>query len=100
MSRYTFKGKEAYWKVVVGWDNPLETFFAQVLDERDECPEEEGLLLWVGTTVEEVTAVESLAAAVEPYGKIPEDVWEALRRDRAARTPPSPAQRELRKLFS
>jgi len=40
--------------VVVGWDNPLSTFFAQVERAQDDDDPRDPILLWIGSAVGEV----------------------------------------------
>ena len=54
--------------VIVGWDNPLKTYFAQVIDQSK--PEEEEMICSFGAT-EELTKVKSLIGAISPYAVIP-----------------------------
>ena len=48
MSRYSIPAQQPGLTVVVGWDNPLITFFAQVFDPSIK-DDEEACLLWIGT---------------------------------------------------
>jgi len=103
MARYEYRGKEEYWRIVVGWDKRLESFFAQVWDERpnpewdwdDEWNDLEPEL-WIGTATREVQTLKELASLVAPYGEIPEETKESLLDDHDRRTPPTPAQRRNR----
>lgn len=89
MSRYELRGHEPHIRVVIGWDRPLETYFAQVWDERPDADDGEGEgsdfeeepLLWLGCWSGEVRTVEELARHIEPYAKIPPEVRAALCRD-------------------
>jgi hypothetical protein len=89
MSRYEYEGKEEYYQIVIGWDNPLQTFFAQVWDGRSRS---EHPLLWLGTVPDEVSTAEALAAQVEAYGEIPPGIMARLRDDYDRRTSPTPLQ--------
>jgi len=95
MSRYTLVGKKLHHTIILGWDNPLETYFAQVWDERsaDDDPE-----VWAGTDVGEVETVESLTHILAPYAEIPEEIVLKLEKDRGERTPPTAWQRRMREL--
>ena len=37
--------------VIVGWDNPLSTFFAQVERVQDDDDPRDPILLWIGSAV-------------------------------------------------
>ena len=62
MSRYKFKGRDPRHTIVIGWDNPLETFFAQVWD--GEPGDDYGVELWIGCEIGEIEDVEELAEIV------------------------------------
>src|SRR5262249_19256535 len=53
MSRYSVPAQDPDRTVIVGWDNPLMTFFAQVFDPSIE-DDEEACLLWIGTAPEAI----------------------------------------------
>jgi hypothetical protein len=79
MSRYTFRGEDPRHTIVVGWDNPLLTYFAQVWDERsseDYEPE-----LWVGCKIGEIETVDELAEVVAAYGELPAEIVASLEQD-------------------
>lgn len=90
MSRYSFQagGRE----IIVGWDNPLLTFFVQVWDEAED---EDAPVLWVGAKPGEVCSVEALSECVRPFGEIPEVILTGLRADSAAREPLTDWQRKM-----
>jgi hypothetical protein len=79
MSRYNYQGKEDYLLVIVGWDNPLQTFFAQVWDVREDLESDPSPILWVGTRIGEVSSVEHLDSLLAPFGEIPKEVEPYLR---------------------
>jgi hypothetical protein len=72
MSHHTFRGKAPHHTIVVGWDNPLKTFYAQVWDERTEE------LVWFGSAKGEIPNVEDLAEVLAPYGDLPDWLAEQL----------------------
>ncbi|RUL86972.1 hypothetical protein [Tautonia sociabilis] len=79
MSRYKFKGRDPRHTIVIGWDNPLETFFAQVWD--GEPADDDGVELWVGCEIGEIEDVEELVEIVAPYAEIPAEVVAKLVED-------------------
>jgi hypothetical protein len=78
MSQHRFTTKEH--TIVLGWDNPLQTFFAQVWPGHDDDAWEEPLL-WVGCLAGELATIDALTGALEPFGEIPEDLVALLRQD-------------------
>lgn len=90
MSRYTFAGQLPRYRLVVGWDLALRSYFGQVedlawetdgavIDEDASIGDgpDEGLLVWIGADriVEEIAEVQ---AALAPYGTIPDDILAKL----------------------
>jgi hypothetical protein len=67
------------YEIVIGWDKPLHTFFAQVWDKEavSEDPE-----LWVGVAFGQVPTCEHLEQILKPYADIPEDVCIQLTKDK------------------
>jgi hypothetical protein len=100
MSRYKYLGKEDYWEIVVGWDNALGTYFAQIWDLRTV---EEGdfpsPVLWAGCNLGEIPTLADLEVMVERYGSIPGETRKDLEDDFARRTPPTPFQVAMAKLL-
>lgn len=81
--------------VVVGWDNPLMTFFAQVRRTRGDK-----LVLWIGTSTGEFLKAEDLVVPLAPYTDLDAPLLAQLRADRAADADrgPTQLQRQLRRL--
>ena len=99
MSRYTLQGKEPRYRLVVGWDPTLMSFFAQVedlafesggqvIDEETVIGDspEEGLLVWVGAD-HPVRDLRQIVAALAPYGTVPEEMLARLRKDQEENKP-------------
>jgi hypothetical protein len=95
MSRYNFKGNLPGLNIVVGWDKPLETYFAQVWSGPE--PEKGTLRLWTGTMRSTLPTVESLITQIAPYGDIPPAVLAQLRDDPRRCGEPTLVQRFLGK---
>lgn len=91
MSRYTFPGNTPGLVIVAGWDNPLETYFAQVWDGGE--PEAGDLLLWLGGERGEVVTISALVDHLAPYAEIPEETLTSLRDDWNYRGPAMPLLR-------
>ena len=82
----------------VGWDNPLQTYFAQVYD-LSASDEDDSISFWVGEKPQEVTSVDVLEEKVRPFAVIPQEIKEKLLRDYQERTQPTPLQRMMSELF-
>jgi hypothetical protein len=94
-------------EVVVGWDPPLERFFAHVYDARlvkliDDAiasgnpfdPEPETLLVDV-----EDTTLAGIVRAVSPYVTVSDAMIIELRNDKQTSLPPSPLQQMVRSML-
>ena len=92
MSRYTIPAQDPALTVVVGWDNPLVTFFSQAFDPSVE-DEAEADLLWIGTALQEIPTVAALQAQLTGWAIIPPAIADCLTRDQQAATLPTPLQR-------
>jgi hypothetical protein len=88
MSRYHVKTNG--YTIVLGWDNPLETYFAQVWKGEPESAENRHPdfpslgphpLLWLGTERHQVPTVEELMVKLRPYVELPPSVREQLKAD-------------------
>jgi hypothetical protein len=83
VSRYTLRQDSKY-EVVVGYDRPLDSYFVQVVDERQSKELRDlVMILWVGTSRQEIVTVERLADLVQEWAPIPEAILERLRREKA-----------------
>jgi len=90
MSRHTIPSLVHGLIVVVGWDNPLHTYFAQVT--RDDAAEDEDpLVLWLGAEPNQVLYPQDLIAPLAPYAILADDTIAQLRTDRAACLDRSPS---------
>jgi hypothetical protein len=87
--------------VVVGWDNPLTTFFAHVERVQDDNDPRDPILLWIGSELGEVAQAKRLADPLAPYAELTPPLVEQLRADRAADADrgPSVLQRTARSIF-
>lgn len=71
MSRHELTPKNPNHSVVVGWDHPLQTFFIIVKDKIKEVHyEEQGFLLWKGTTPREIYEVEDVTRLAGRYAEV------------------------------
>ena len=84
MSRYELKSVRApdhVIKAVVGWDRPLQTFFAQVFTRTEEDPVEGEATIWFGTEPGELPTPDAALAVVAPYVDVPDTLAESLAQD-------------------
>lgn len=87
MSQYKFATSTH--TIIVGWDDPLHTYFAQVWNGDPESEEtthnqevdEPEPVLWTGTSSDEVPSLNALAASLATHGQIPSEILKGLRRD-------------------
>ncbi len=84
MSRHDLVPLNPSHEVVVGWDPPMGTFFAQVFDTAGD--EEDGTyeVLWLGTDFHEVLNPAAVIAAVTPFATVPDGLLEQLAHNRKA----------------
>ena len=92
MSRYNIPAQNPTLTIIIGWDNPLQTFFAQACDPSVE-DEAEADLLWIGTAIQEIPTVAALQAQLTGWATIPPAIVDCLARDQQAATLPTPLQR-------
>jgi hypothetical protein len=98
MSRYSIPALHPGLTVIVGWDDPLVTFFAQVFDPSIE-EDAEACLLWIGTAPEAIPTIAALQAQLADWAAIPPDIVDHLIHDQQAATPPTPLQRWAHQLL-
>jgi hypothetical protein len=80
MSRYSFNARKRL--IIVGWDNGLRTFFAQVWEgDDDDYDDDNRPILWLGLHYAEVQTVKELVQLVAPYGAIPRRLKHRLQKD-------------------
>lgn len=96
MSRYDIDtANPAATACVVGWDNPLQTFFAQVEQFGNSPDDDPTMLLWFGTAPSECLDVNQLAAKIYPWAILPADIAAKLEDERDAAPAPSRHQAEI-----
>ena len=66
-------------KIVVGWDPPLRTFFAQVFSGDDGSD----LILWTGTSFDEIPDPREVVDQVRPYAQVSDNLISMLADDAA-----------------
>lgn len=90
MSRYEIPARDPGLSAAVGWDNPLQSYFAQVSRQEERDDEEDNMLLWVGAAPREVVTVEDLARHLAPFADLAPEMAERLRADRVAKLGQAP----------
>jgi hypothetical protein len=113
MSRYSVRCYEPqYFLCVVGWDGPLETYFAQVIDrksldasERDKPATEAdydaaNLVLWCGTATGELPRVADLSAAIAAWAELPAELARRLEEERKGSRKSTELKRRMNELFA
>lgn len=66
-------------RATVGWDRPLQTFFAQVFTRSDDADDDEGnIFVWLGTEPGELPTAEAALAVLAPYALIPAELEAVL----------------------
>jgi len=99
MSRYTIPAHHPRYEVVVGWDNPLATFFCEVFNTTVDEDDDTACVLWEGTTLRAIGTVEALQTRLHLFATIPPAIIAQLRHDRAHAVPRSPLQEQMLRLF-
>ena len=94
MSRYQLPVLNTNHNVTVGWDDPLETFFAQVEDGND-------MILWLGADPKEpkITDIEVLKEKLKEYAIIPDNICENLKQDYVNKHEPTAFQKAMRQIM-
>jgi hypothetical protein len=98
MSRYHVPTPDPRRTAVIGWDNPLITFFAQIFNASIE-DDDDACVLWIGTAPEAIPTVAALQAQLAGWAAIPPAIADRLVRDQQAATPPTPLQRWAHQLL-
>jgi len=68
-------------EIAVGWDTPLSTFFAQVVDCDRHEDDPERYVRWIGCTPGEFRDPLTVIEAVKAYAVIPDDLYSSLYAD-------------------
>jgi hypothetical protein len=82
-SRNIIAAREPGLNVVVGWDNPMRTFFAQVDRQQEDDDPGDPIILWLGSSPGEVLRPEDLVAPLAQHAELTDANLEKLRADRA-----------------
>ena len=83
MSRHAVPSFDARYEIAVGWDRPLNSYFAQVEDMHAD-DDEDPVVVWVGAGPSEIQTPEALRAPIAAYGTLTDEMISTLAADRAA----------------
>ena len=104
MSRHSIPSKDPNHTVVVGWDPPLQTFFAQVrfveVELADDDEAEPEYFLDEGNTFQQHPILDNLLHLLAPFADVPDTTKLQLANDKATSTKPSALQVEMVKFLS
>jgi hypothetical protein len=83
MSRHEIPALDRAHKVIVGWDHPLQTFFAQVIDRaREDAGFDDKFVLWRGTGAGEIYEIDDLERVLRRHARLSADARTALYGDK------------------
>lgn len=100
MSRYRIPADDPRYDVIVGWDDPLETYFATVFDTIVTEDDAAACRLWAGAALRALPTVEALRNCLQAYATIPPEVVAQLRQDHATTRPRSLLQERMLQLLT
>jgi hypothetical protein len=87
MSRHEIEASVPNVSVAIGCDNPMATFFAQVVRveiKESNDDDDDVMLLWIGGEHHEVSRAEDLIRPLAPFAVLTSDHIDMLEADRAA----------------
>jgi hypothetical protein len=84
MSRHEIEPFAKRFEVTVGWDRPMNTFFAQVEDRELTDEDSDPVIVWVGTSHSEILQPEALQHHIARFVTIPQEIIDTLHADRSA----------------
>ena len=85
MSRHEVPALDPLNTVIVGWDHPLRTFFAQVKSKLlEKTNPDDPFLLWIGCSLREIYEIEDLAHALRQYAFLDANIRTKLYGDKDA----------------
>ncbi|AEG48635.1 MULTISPECIES: hypothetical protein [Sphingomonadaceae] len=68
--------------IAIGWDAPLNSYFAIVQREDDDVDDDDRDLLWIGTRYGEILEPATVIDVVRPFAAIRDDLAATLGADR------------------
>ena len=97
MTRYQINSQQ--YSIHVGYDRPLRTFFATV-EDLNLSDEENYLLLWIGTSYDEIRSIAQLQNQIADYCSLPDNIIIKLEQDKSEPFEPSYVQSLAEYLFT
>jgi hypothetical protein len=83
MSRHAIPALDPRHKVIVGWDHPLQTYFAQVIDRAAEgAGSDDKMVLWKGTRLRELYEIDQLAHVLRRHARLETEMRSMLYGDK------------------
>ena len=112
MSRYNISTKDnTKYSCVIGWDNPLQTFFAHVYDKEAEAynnsidwennqdaEEKQELILFKGYATKQIISLPLLEDVIKEYAAVPDNIKKSLLHDQSISKGPNEFQKGMIKL--
>lgn len=102
MSRHIISPENARTEIAVGFDAPLNTFFAQVIElAPDDSDQEDNTTFWIGTSEKEITDVQDLATQMQPFLELSDEIKQNLVEDsQREEHHPTALQRQMLNFFA
>jgi hypothetical protein len=83
MSRHEIPAKSPAHKVIVGWDHPLLTYFAQVIVRAKEAAgKDDKFALWIGCSLREIYEVDDLTRRIARFAELTPEMGATLYGDK------------------
>lgn len=85
MSRHEISAGNPAYKIIIGWDQPLKTYFIQVIDRKIEDAgndDHDKFVYWAGFEPREIYEIEDLVRHARPYANIPYELRTTLYGDK------------------
>ena len=97
MSRFDIPAHIPCLTVAVGWDEPMQTFFAQV-ERVTPHDDEHDVVLWIGASHGEITDPDQINPLLVPFATLTEEHIEQLRQDQVGNRTASELQQLMARI--
>jgi hypothetical protein len=98
MSRHTVRQSDPHLTIVVGWDNPMQTYFSHIYDDRIP-PNRTDCVFAVGVREGELRTPVDLAIALASWVDLPVGLLQQLWEDEQDSLPRTALQEQMLRLF-